>query len=123
MVSVGDFILPETVVVPSCKHQGSLLTRLRSISGFLHFVDASASLLGRHVARRADDIAGGGKAAITIGEFRQTKIGDPRLTFIVEQDIGWLQVAVNDAASIHVFDGDRQLAQESSSEISSSGSI
>src|SRR5262245_15622591 len=50
-------------------------------------------LLGRHGARRADDGVGAGQAALLAEPLRQPEVGDVRLGFSVEEDIGGLQVA------------------------------
>ena len=62
-------------------------------------------LLGRHVAGRADD--GGGRRQIPLARqpLGQAEVGHVRLAGAVEQDVGRLEVAVEDAALVGVVHG------------------
>ena len=53
-------------------------------------------LLGAHVAERAQQVAGHGQAGVVL-ELGQAEVGDPEVAAVVEQQVGRLDVAVDDA--------------------------
>ena len=55
-------------------------------------------LLGSHVARRAEDLAGAGMAGVVIEAFGEAEVGDLGSAVGGEHDVGRLEVAMNDAA-------------------------
>ena len=62
--------------------------------------------LGRHVARRAEDRAGGGEARVGVGgrELGQSEVGDERAAVGVDQDVRRLEVAMQDAPLVGIRD-------------------
>ena len=66
---------------------------------------APDGLLGGHVGGRAQDRAGDGQARVGLDPLGQAEVGDVGLALGVEQDVGRLQVAVQDAALVGVVDG------------------
>ncbi len=72
-------------------------------------IDASGSLFRRHVAGCADDGPGHGHARRPFGPLGQTKVGYQRVVVMVEQDVGRLQVTVQDPLLMSELDraGDR----------------
>ena len=58
-------------------------------------------LLGAHVTERTDHVAGMSQAEIT-GKPRQSEIGDPERTIRVDQQVGRLDVAMEDAQTMGV---------------------
>ena len=65
----------------------------------------AGDLLGRHVRRRAQDQAGLRDPAVVLEAAGQAEVGDVGPALAVEQDVGRLQVAVEDAAQVGVVDG------------------
>jgi hypothetical protein len=63
----------------------------------------SFGLLGRHVRRRADE-AGGEGGAGAIGVEREAEVQQARLGAALEDDVGRLDVAVDDAALVGVVE-------------------
>ena len=63
-------------------------------------VPLTAEALGRHVAQRADDVAGGGQGPVF--GLGQAKVGDPDDAGGVQQEVGGLDVAVDDTAGVRV---------------------
>ena len=59
-------------------------------------------LLGGHVRRRPHDRAAGGQFAVARQKLGQPEVADVRLAALVEQDVGRLQVAVQDAPLVRV---------------------
>ena len=62
-------------------------------------------LLGRHVAWRARDYAGGRHVDCAGEHLREAEVGHVGLAIGVEQDVRRLQVAVNDPLLVQMFDG------------------
>ena len=75
----------------------------------LHGDFASGELLGRHVGGRsvADLVAGN-----FVGERGQAKVGDHHLAAAVEHDIGWFQIAMEDALGVRGGEAGAQLARD-----------
>ena len=61
-------------------------------------------LLRRHVAGRAHDLTRAGQTAVALELLRQPEVGDPRVAFLVEQDVARLEVAVDHAALVGIVD-------------------
>ena len=61
-------------------------------------------LLGAHVAQRAEQVAGHGQAGLGV-ELGQAEVGDPEAAAGVEQQVGRLDVAVDDAERVGVVQG------------------
>ena len=59
-------------------------------------------LFRRHISRRAEHGSADGQTRVILHQFGQSEIGDVRLALIVEEDIGRLQVAVQNAALMRV---------------------
>ena len=66
--------------------------------------------LGRHVAERAQDVAGVGQALVV--PLGQAEVGDPDDPRVVEQEVARLDVAVDDAAGMGVGQPLRRLAAD-----------
>ena len=65
----------------------------------------AGGLLGGHVAGRADDGARAASGSLSpLDALGQAEVGDVRLALGVEQDVGRLEVAVQDAALVGVVD-------------------
>ena len=64
----------------------------------------AAGLLGGHVAGRSHDRAAQRDRAILAGPLGQAKVSDIRASLAIEQDVGWLQVAMEEAAFVGVLD-------------------
>ena len=62
-------------------------------------------LLRRHVAGRAHDLPRARQPAVALDSLRQPEVGHPRVTLLIKQDVARLQVAVNHAALMGIFDG------------------
>jgi hypothetical protein len=58
---------------------------------------------GGHVGRGAEDRARLGELAVALDAPRQPEVGDVCLALLVEQDVGRLQVAVEDAAHVRMM--------------------
>src|SRR6202042_1144145 len=61
---------------------------------------AAGSLLGGHVRGRAKDGAGLGDLDVSLDLLGQAEVGDVWAALGVDQDVGWLEVAVEDAAGM-----------------------
>ena len=61
-------------------------------------------LLRRHVAGRPHDLARAGQPAVALHLLGQAEVGDARVAVLVEQDVGRLQVAVDDAVLVGILD-------------------
>ena len=72
------------------------------VAGGGHGAAAAAGLLGRHVRRRAEDRPGLGELDVGLDLLRQPEVGDVRMALVVDQDVGRLEVAVQDAAGVGV---------------------
>lgn len=55
----------------------------------------TASLLGRHVGRRADDIARQMQCLVAVKSSGKAEIADPWCPVSIEQDVTWLQVTMD----------------------------
>ncbi len=69
-------------------------------------------LLGCHVGRRAEHGAGSREAAALVDPLGQTEVCNQRAAVGVDQDIGRLQVAVDDASPVSVIDGASDVGQQ-----------
>ena len=67
-------------------------------------------LFGRHVAGGAQDRAGARLVRVGLHLLGQAEVGDLGLIVLVEQDVGRLQIAMDDAACVGVMDGARRSA-------------
>ena len=67
-----------------------------------------AGLLGGHVAGRAHDLAGLGLAAVRLEPLGQAEVGDLGRAVGVEQDVGRLQVAMDDPRVMSDLNGPSQ---------------
>ncbi len=73
-------------------------------------------LFGRHVGERSDDRAGRGRKRARLGRTRDPEVGDDRLLGVVDEDVGGLEIAVDDASLVrgakarHDLPGERQRA-------------
>ena len=65
----------------------------------------SARLLRGHVARRAENRARLRQPAVATGPLGETEIGDVGRVVAVEQNVRWLEIAVQDAALVGEMDG------------------
>jgi hypothetical protein len=72
---------------------------------------SAGRLLRRHVRRRADDGPRLRLARASTDALGQAEVGDVRLAVFVEQDVGRLQVAVQDAALVRVVHRPRRRRQ------------
>ena len=71
-------------------------------------------LLGRHVERCPQDVAGLGQALAPGGVLGEPEIRHPGTTGMgIDQDVGWLEVAVKDPLAVGVVDGAGQLEDHS----------
>src|SRR5262249_14304228 len=61
-------------------------------------------LLGRHVGRGAEDRPRLGELDVGLDLLGQAEVGDVRVPLVVDQDVGRLEVAVQDAAGVGVGD-------------------
>src|SRR5262249_4285888 len=61
------------------------------------------SLLGAHVPKRAQDVAGEGQAVVTL-DLGQAEVGDPETALGVEQQVRGLDVSVEDAPGVRVIE-------------------
>ena len=61
-------------------------------------------LLGAHVAERAEQVAGHRHAGVLF-DAGQAEVGDPELAGVVDQEVGRLDVAVEDAVLVGVVEG------------------
>ncbi len=66
---------------------------------------ATRRLLGAHVGRRAQDRAAGRQLVVGLDQLGQAEVGDVGVPVSVDQDIGRLQVAVEDSAHVSVLNG------------------
>ena len=69
----------------------------------------SHCLLGRHVARCAQYFLCPCDRAIRFNQARQTKVGQMRFAFLVEQDVSRLDITVKDAVLVGVMNRPRYL--------------
>ncbi len=76
------------------KHIGSCI-RLRRLAG---------GLLGRHVPRRTHHLAGHGQVELlALHLLGKTEIGDPYPSFLINQDVARLDIAVDHAVLVRVI--------------------
>ena len=75
------------------------------VAGCRHRPASARGLLGSHVRRGAKDGARLGQLAVSLDLAGQAEVGDVRPALVVDQDIGWLEVAVKDAPQMGVVDG------------------
>ena len=75
------------------------------VAGRRHGPAPARGLLGRHVGRRAHDRAAVGQLAVALDPLGQAEIGHVGLALLVEQDVGRLEIAVQDAPLVRVVDG------------------
>ena len=70
---------------------------------------APGGLLGSHVGRRAEDGARFGQAAIVLDLLRQAEVAHMRFALLVKENVGRLEITVEDAALVGVVNslGDR----------------
>ncbi len=68
----------------------------------------SRRLLGRHVARRAQDGAGPRPARVGIDDLGQAEVGHLRPIVLVEQHVAGLEVAMNNPAAVGIMHGPRR---------------
>ena len=64
-------------------------------------IGLAAQSLWRQVAQRADHIAGVGQV-LAVARLRQAEVGDPDVALGVEQQVRWLDVAVEDSLAVGV---------------------
>src|SRR5262249_4984559 len=69
-------------------------------------------LLRGYVAPRANDGVRLGQAGVAFQPFGQAEISHQRLAMRVEENVGWFEVAVHDAALMSVVDGPGDLYQQ-----------
>ncbi len=90
----------------------SRLQRQKLVEGHTQRVDVGPlvddpapglGLLGAHVPERADHVAGVRQAEIA-GESRQAEIGDPECTVGIDQEVGRLDVAMDDTQAMGVVE-------------------
>ena len=74
---------------------------------------AGSGLLGGHVFRRAHQRPGLGQPGVVLEPSRQPEVGDVGLALLVDQDVGWLEVAVQQPVLVGVVDGQGCLPQQS----------
>ena len=65
---------------------------------------AGRRLLGAHVPQRSEDVAGHRQAAVGL-HARQAEIGDPEVAMHVNQQVGGLDVAVDDPLAMGIIEG------------------
>ena len=67
-----------------------------------------ARLLGGHVAGRAHDLTGRGLLAVRFQPFGQTEVGDLGHAVGGEEDVAWLEIAMDDPGLMGGVDGSSQ---------------
>ena len=67
-------------------------------------VGVAVELFGRHVAERAEDVAGVGQVLL-IGGLGEAEVGDPDTAMSVEEQVARFDVAVDDALLVGVLEG------------------
>jgi hypothetical protein len=82
------------------------------VRGRAEQVVAAGGLLGRQVGGGAHDLAGAGQARPAVEELGQAEVGDERLAVLVQQHVGGLAVAVQDAAGVGRLDGPGDLLHQ-----------
>ncbi|MEZ6197069.1 MAG: hypothetical protein R3F20_15280 [Planctomycetota bacterium] len=79
-------------------------------------VGIAQGLLGTHPGDRADEPPGTGgearRAQLRIGDAGHAEVEDARAPLLVDEDVGGLQVAVDDALLVRVLDAVRELGRE-----------
>ena len=71
-------------------------TQRVDVSRLANLIACSGSLFGRHKAGSAERLAALRQATFLDHSFRQSKIGHARIPGMVDQDVGWFQVTMND---------------------------
>jgi hypothetical protein len=74
---------------------------------------SASSLLGRHVERRADDIAAGRQALLSF-EVSEAEVEDAQVAHAVEDQVRWLDVAVDHALRVGVLQTARDVGEGTS---------
>jgi hypothetical protein len=74
--------------------------------------DLARGLLGRHIARGADDGARHGDLRMALQRLGEAEVHDVGLAVLVEHDVVGLDVAVDDAARVGVLDGAGDLRED-----------
>ena len=74
------------------------------VAGRPQLLGLAGGLLGRHVAGRAEDGPGARLGRNRRSVLGQAEVGDVRLVVRLEQDVGGLEVAVQDAVAVGVVD-------------------
>src|SRR5262249_41930522 len=70
-------------------------------------------LLGGHVGRRAENVAGQGHRITLVGlSFGKAEVHDVGPAFLVEQDIRRLDIAMDNAVPVSIIEGIRSLCHE-----------
>ena len=72
----------------------------------------AARLLRRHVGRRAKHDAFLGHAGMGVVESCQAEVEDDWLPLFIQGDVGWLQIAVDDALVVRLLHGQGQLLHQ-----------
>ena len=67
--------------------------------------DLARGLFRRHVGRSAQHAAGEGHALLPLDPLGQAEVGDVGVVLVIQQDIGRLQVAMEDAALVGMVNG------------------
>ena len=80
------------------------------VGALAHGARLAARLLGRHVGRRAEEVAALGQVARHLHLARQAEVHQARVAALVDQDVGRLDVAVHQAVGVHVLQGAGDLA-------------
>src|SRR5258707_676052 len=104
---------PSTLGLRSCGGTGSLCITCISVSmavsarngGRAEFAHPAGRLFGGHVAGRAQDRTGASLARIAAQSLGQPEVGHVRLVVGVDQNIGRLQIAMQDAVAVRVMNG------------------
>ena len=63
------------------------------------------SLFRRHVTGRAQYFHRARDRALCLNQPRQPEVGEVRFTFLIEQDISWLDVAMKNAVLVRIVNG------------------
>ena len=75
------------------------------VGGRTDFATIPPRLLGRHVARRAHDLAAGGQSAVAQHLFGEPEVGDAGSSTLVEKDVARLEIAMDHTSLVGILDG------------------
>ena len=67
-------------------------------------IHLAASLLGRHITRRPDHVAGSGQILGGIAHPGDAKVGDKGVAFLVDHDVRGLEIPVHDPLAVGIIE-------------------